>query len=252
MAEFDKEHDASSNSFCDFTPINRKNVAAVMNKFEPGGSPSISQDIAKICRSIRLISEHLDRDSNMAHITIATDCAPRDEDGNGGDAVNQAFVESLRSLENLPVRLVIRLCTSEEEVVEFYNSLVSLHNLPIDVLQDFVSEAKKVRHINKWLNYGIGLHRCRQLGFRDHYFDLLTQRQLTVEELKYFCSHLFDEKSIEGIDTSLNFNKFWKRVKEIVEHERNPMDPVRGKLQPWIDLRTVTELYSHDDGCFVM
>jgi hypothetical protein len=56
-------------------------------------------------------------------ITLATDGLPTDAEGNGGSFEQKAFVEALRMLEQLPIWLVIRLCTNEESVVEFYNML---------------------------------------------------------------------------------------------------------------------------------
>ena len=56
----------------------------------------------------------------------------------------QDIVESLRMLEGLPVWVVIRLCTDEEDVVDFYNQLDELLELSIDVLDDFIGESEEV------------------------------------------------------------------------------------------------------------
>jgi hypothetical protein len=56
-------------------------------------------------------------------IVLATDGMPTDERGISNDSVKNQFVNTLRSLEGLPVWLVIRLCTDDDTVVQYYNSL---------------------------------------------------------------------------------------------------------------------------------
>jgi len=60
------------------------------------------------------------------------------------------MVHELRKLcTELPLFVVIRLCTSEEDVVDFYNGLDEEVEFPLDVLDDLESEAleiNKVRH----------------------------------------------------------------------------------------------------------
>ena len=68
------------------------------------------------------------------------------------------FGKALGSLAGLPVSTVIRLCTDDDEVVNFYNSLDENLELNMDVLDDFVGEAKEIHSKNKWLTYGLPLH----------------------------------------------------------------------------------------------
>jgi hypothetical protein len=70
---------------------------------------------------------------------------PTDEDGNESEEVFQDFIEALRMLEGLPVWVVIRLCTNEKKVTEFYNQIDSVLEFNLEVLDDFVAEAKEVR-----------------------------------------------------------------------------------------------------------
>ena len=79
------------------------------------------------------------------------------------ESTKRYLVNALKSLEGLPVWLIIRLCTNEEDVVEFYNSLDSQLESSLEVLDEFMEETKEVYEHNKWLNYALPLHRCREM-----------------------------------------------------------------------------------------
>jgi hypothetical protein len=58
-------------------------------------------------------------------IVLATDGLPMSGDHRQSSSAKLEFVQALKSLEGLPVWVVIRLCTDDESVVEFYNDLDS-------------------------------------------------------------------------------------------------------------------------------
>lgn len=60
-----------------------------------------------------------------AVLILATDGMPTTRDGVNTQAANDEFIRALRQLQTLPIWLVVRLFTDEEEVVEFYNGLDS-------------------------------------------------------------------------------------------------------------------------------
>jgi hypothetical protein len=81
------------------------------------------------------------------------------------------------------------------------------------VLDDFISEAKEVTEFNPWLNYGLPLHRIREMGFNPQLFDLLDERKLTADELRDFMFLLFGEDHFYGVpDPQVE----WKRFLDIV------------------------------------
>ena len=128
-------------------------------------------------------------------IILATDGLPTDSRGYGGAAIQQRFLEALHGLEGLPVWVVVRLCTDEEKVVEYYNDFDGQLELSMEVLDDFLEEAKEVHEHNPWLNYILPLHRLREMGYHDRVFDMMDERQFTHEELREFCSVLLLDKS---------------------------------------------------------
>ena len=92
-------------------------------------------------------------------VIIATDGLPTDQDGYCNKHTKDQFIASLRSLEGLPVWIVIRLCTDEDEIVDFYKEIDRQLELSVEVLSDYICEAEDVYEHNKWLNYGTSMRR---------------------------------------------------------------------------------------------
>lgn len=96
---------------------------SIMRRTKPGGCTPLTSHILEIHREVKALSPTLRQNGQRVVIVVATDGLPTDERGYGGDVHKKEFVEALRLLEGLPVWVVIRLCTDEESVVEFYNEL---------------------------------------------------------------------------------------------------------------------------------
>ncbi len=175
-------------------------AVAIMKSAQPNGVTPLIQHIEVIRQSVMTIAPILHADGCRVAIILATDGLPTDSNGFGGEAIQRQFVEALRALEGLPVWVVIRLCTDEKQVVEFYNNLDTHLELSLEVLDDFLEEAKGVHEHNPWLNYALQLHRLREMGYHHRVFDMMDERPFTHEELREFCSLLFlDENSSEEL-----------------------------------------------------
>jgi hypothetical protein len=134
-----------------------------MTKIKPGGVTPLTEHIYEIQEQVSAMAEDLREGGKQVAIILATDGLPTNKQGYGGKEVMNEFVSALRSLEGLPVWLVIRLCTDEDDVCEFYNSLDAQLELSLEVLDDFMGEASEVYRMNPWLCYGLPIHRCREL-----------------------------------------------------------------------------------------
>lgn len=140
-----------------------ENVIDTTNKIKPGGVTPLTEHIWEVQEQVVGMAHDLRQSGKQVAIILATDGLPTDQQGYGGRNVTDEFVGALRSLEGLPVWLVIRLCTDEDDVCRFYNSLDAQLELSLEVLDDYIGEAKEVYSKNPWLCYGLPLHRCREL-----------------------------------------------------------------------------------------
>mmetsp|Transcript_46219 Transcript_46219/g.56002 ORF Transcript_46219/g.56002 Transcript_46219/m.56002 type:complete len:415 (-) Transcript_46219:254-1498(-) len=231
-------------------PQNITQANTIMRKTRPNGCTPLTQHVRDIYRSVKQMSPSLTAQGQRVAIIIATDGLPTDEQGYGGHGVSQDFVESLRLLEGLPVWVVIRLCTDEDKVVNFYNELDDQLELSLEVLDDFVAEAEEVYGFNKWLNYALPLHRCREMGFHDRVFDLIDERSLTKSELREFCALLFGSDKFDGVpDPSVDWNGFVTEIGAMLKLEKKQWNPIHKKMMPWIDLGKLNQKYGEDVMC---
>jgi hypothetical protein len=184
-------------------------------------------------------------------VILATDGLPTDENGYGGDEITQEFIKSLRALEGLPIWLVIRLCTDEDKVTDFYNQLDGMLELSLEVLDDFLGEAREVYRFNPWLNYALSMHRCRELGYHDRLFDLIDERSLTKGELRDFCVLLFGTELSFIPDPVSDWKSFVAYIQRELEHEGEQWNPIKKKPSPWISIKRLNRVYN-GGACNIM
>merc|ERR1712224_639527 len=186
-----------------------------------------------------------------AAVILATDGLPTDRYGQSSQFQQSEFKQALRSLEGLPVWVVIRLCTDDDEVVDFYNNIDNELELSLDVLDDFVAEAKEVYEHNKWLNYALPLHRVREMGFYHKLFDLIDERSLTRDELQDFFHLLYGADALDGLpDPHLDWQRFLDRVAEVNSKETPQWNPIKKRMMPWIDIRKLDNKFGDGFKCF--
>ena len=89
-----------------------------MQRASPSGVTPLTSHLVQIRDYVAAIADDLNAEGKKVTIILATDGLPTNESGIGGDYETNLFTNALRSLEGLPVWIVIRLCTDEEDVVE--------------------------------------------------------------------------------------------------------------------------------------
>merc|ERR1719253_278709 len=153
----------------------------------------------------------------MTSIVIATQGLPTNEHGQSSSAITQQFINALKSFQGLPVSIIIRLCTDNDRAIDFYNNLeYQLEGmLRYDVLDDFFGESLEVYLKNPWLNYGLPLHRFRELGFYHKLFDSLDDKALTLMELKDFFT-LFFSPATPLPDPTTQWDNFFHQLSYLV------------------------------------
>ena len=223
----------------------------IMRKVSPTGVTPLTQHIWDIEEHIAGMAHELRRSGKLVAIIIATDGMPTDELGYGGEDVTNEFIRALRSLEGLPVWTVIRLCTDEDAVKNFYNSLDGQLEISLEVLDDYKGEAREVYKQNPWITYGLPLHRCRELGYHDRLFDLIDERPLTMGEARNFCCFILGISEDKLPDPAVDATAFLNEVKTYLNKEQLQWNPIKKKMTPWILLKELKKSFS-DRNCVIM
>ena len=104
------------------------------------------------------------------------------------------------------------------------------------MIDDFIGEANEIHASNKWLNYGLPLHRCREMGYHHRIFDLLDERLLNKDELLEFVQLLFGPTH-PWPNPNIQWKEFIKEVEKVMEVEGRQFNPITQKVEPWIDVK---------------
>ena len=133
----------------------------------------------------------------------------------------------------------------QDQVVAFWNNLDSQLELSLEVLDDFVSEAKEVHQAgNGWLNYGLPLHRMREIGFYSKLFDMLDERPLGKDELRDMVRLLFGTAHMDGLpDPEVDWDGFVEAVDRINRSQGQTWNPITKRMEYWIDIRKLKGAY---------
>lgn len=146
----------------------------------PGGQTPICAQVNEVVAKIKAMEDSLRAQNQRAAVVICTDGISTD--GNVADA--------LKPLEDLPVWVVVRLCTDDEELIDYWNNIDEDLELEMDVLDDIEGEAKEIRAVNPWLHYGEPLHRLREFGAAIKEMDLIDEAPLSSEQMSAIVVHL--------------------------------------------------------------
>jgi hypothetical protein len=223
----------------------------IVRATEAIGVTPLTQHLQAISHRIQQIEPQLRSQGQKAVVVIATDGLPSDDRGSSNDSVRAEFVDALKRLQRLPVWVVIRLCTNDDSVNDYYNDLDKVLELPIECIDDYFGEAKEIMKVNKWLNYALPLHRCREMGYQHRLFDLLDERRLNKDELVEFLKLLFGPESFRNApDINTNWKGFYNVLENVVKGENKSWNPATHKLAPWIDLKELSKEYGTHKGLF--
>jgi len=211
----------------------------ITSKVQPQGSTPLTKHIHDIYNEVCANRAYLESTGKYISIVLATDGLPTDIHGEETAAEQANLIASLKQFENLPVWIMIRLCTDDKLVVQFYNDIDAQLEMPIEVLDDFVSEATEVNAFNPWLNYALPLHQCREMGMATiRSFDFLDERKFHLSEIRDFVCILFGEEATKNApDPNIDVNKYCEFLEKKVfkvGKENKIWDPVSQKRKNWV------------------
>jgi hypothetical protein len=106
------------------------------------GTNNLAAEVRKITKRLEPEAARLKKKDNFVSVIIYTQGVPTNERGEGGPAVLKEYVDALKSLSALPVKIIFRLCTDNEKVMQFYNAMDV--KFDCDVLDDYWGEVRKV------------------------------------------------------------------------------------------------------------
>ncbi|KAL7557848.1 hypothetical protein ACA910_019890 [Epithemia clementina (nom. ined.)] len=219
---------------------------SVLQKATPRGATPLTAHLREFRMRVEAMQDILNSSGQRVVVILATDGIPTNKFGESTEEEQQQFVMNMRALQALPVWVVIRLCTDDREVVDYYNHMDAMLELPLEVIDDFFGEAREIQSVNPWLNYTLPLHRCREMGYHHRIFDLLDERLLNKDELKEFSELLFGQNSLDSFpDIHLDWKGFLSNFSKLVEMEGKHFNPLMQKPMTWIDLKQLDKCYKN-------
>jgi hypothetical protein len=159
--------------------MNHRTFMTLLNQSPSGGTP-LCAHIRDVIAQISAMAPELRANNQKACVVIATD----------GESSDGDVASALKPLEGLPAWVVIRLCTDEDKIVDYWNNVDNDLELEMDVLDDLEGEAEEIQEVNPWLTYGEPLHRIREFGIPIKEIDLLDEKTLNLDQIRLFCSLL--------------------------------------------------------------
>ena len=153
-----------------------------------------------------------------------------------GEASDGNIVQAMRPLEHLPVWVVIKLCTDDDAIVNYWNTVDNQLEVQMDVLDDFMAEAEEVYSSNPWLNYLLPLHRLREFGLPTKEFDLLDETLLSHDQASNLVRMIIGGESSDYQNILMDFPGFFESMKSRQKHcpqLLNPRDAYNRKVH-WI------------------
>lgn len=152
-------------------------IKSILDDGSPGGGTPLCRHIREVTQMIQLFEPQLRANGQVVCLIIATD----------GEASDGDISEVLRPLKALPVWIVLRFCTDDEGIVNYWNRIDEDLELNMDVLDDYFGEAQEIHKVNPWLTYGEPLHRLREFGVTLKEMDKIDESLLSTDEMMKVC-----------------------------------------------------------------
>jgi hypothetical protein len=140
-----------------------------------------------LCRHINYVIEKIQAQSSELYSTNKKACLIIITDG---EATDGDLGATMKPLHDLPVRIIVRLCTNDEKVIDYWNKIDHDHELNLNVIDDWLGEANEIHKVNSWLTYVEPFHRLREFGVSAPLFEKIDVESLRLDEIATFCGYL--------------------------------------------------------------
>ena len=190
---------------------------ALLTGVPTGGTP-LCYHIDEVVRQITAAAPELRRNGQKAALLILTD----------GEASDGNIEEHMKPLCNLPCMVVVRLCTNQQEIIEYWDSLIDKLELYMDVIDDPMTEAAEVNEFNDWFTYGEPLHRLREFGVPVKEYFAMDYKKFSHEQMKALIALLFGLE----LSTVPSPTKQWPAFLAMVNNINNTTGIIPASNQP--------------------
>jgi hypothetical protein len=205
----------------------------------PAGKTPICEQIRQVTASVRAQADELRSKGKKAVVVIATDGVSTDGD----------LTDVMRPFEQLPVWVVVRLCTDDDAIVRYWNDIDAELELELDVLDDFASEAEEVVGNNAWLTYGMPLHRLREWGSANKLFDLIDETKFTPSQVRDMVALVFGKDACRQLPLpEVDLHGFIAEVELLQKGEPMTWCPLTKRCTAWFIPHKLRSLKSGGSG----
>lgn len=205
----------------------------------PSGATPLCAHINAIVPQLVKAQDRLKQENQVACIVICTD----------GQCSDGNLVAAMKPLEKLPCWVVVKLCTDDDQIVEYWNNVDSQLELDMDVLDDLAGEAQECYSHNPWLTYSLELHRIREWGFKQmKELDMLDERTLTHTQMVNVMCLLFDKKPSDFPHPQADAKEFKRAIKAFLPKLAVAYDPVHRVMAPHVNYTELKKSYNLPNG----
>ena len=221
-------------------PEDVETANAIMAKVTPSApSAPLAECARSFAKKLQRDSEHvsyLKQRNKFITFSIATQGVPTAKEGQSEADAFRDLRRELVALKGMPVKLIVRLCTNDEDTFSVYNKFDSMLEY-CDVLDDFKGESMEVYLHNPWLTYSLGLHRLREAGLAWKGLGELDERTFTLDEIHKLCTELFGMDRRDLPRPGDDWDGFVEALHRLNKRESPQYSAVKKRKTSWIDLR---------------
>lgn len=197
----------------------------------PASGTPLCRHIREVIKTIEPMADGLRLHGHKVVLVICTD----------GEASDGDLAKEMKPMEQLPVWVVVRLCTSDDAIVRYWNNIDSQLELEMDVLDDFASEATEVQSVNGWLTYGEPLHKLREFGLPMKELDMLDEALLDRTQMRTLVAMCM---GVPRESLPEEWPLFLERVTAGVGQLPEVWSPSSKKTKPWILVKELDYSYN--------